>query len=227
MKLEQLNTILAQELGRNPYGAPVFCWKWSNDLFWPTAETGRMVKREIVVPLIGQPGKTDKTTILEKEFKPRPMTVLHRNCFIVCRWLPPAALVGLRLDIKIGDEPDEVDIPRELIVSRWQKMFPGADYPERGWYVTTDYFCGQYQKPTYDDNQFLIRQLRHQLSDMSLQTRYLDMCAADDENRAKIRSQIEDECEDSFTAFLNPYPGRRGSFVSYGGVEEKTLIKGA
>jgi hypothetical protein len=222
--IEKLNQILRRELGANPYSQGVFAWKWSTDLFWPSTETGRMIMKKIRVPIIGGGGDTDFGEILVKEFKPRRMTLRHPDCWIVTRWLPPAALVGLRLDIKIGSEPDEIDIPREMILDRWRTMFPGADYPERGWYVTTDYYCKPHQEPTFDDNQFLIAQLREQMSGLSAQSLYLDMLNADDARNAKTTSTVEDACENEFTAFLNPFPGRRGGPVSFGGVDEKQLI---
>jgi hypothetical protein len=221
--IEQLNRILRSELGSNPYGQGKFRWAWSDDLFWPTTETGRLIQKEIDVPLIGT-SETAKGTVLVKEFKARRMTRRHPNCWIVTRWLPPGALVGLRIDIHIGNEPSEADIPREVILARWQSMFPGADYPERGWYVNTDYFCKPYQEPTYDDNQFLIRQLRHQMSDMSAQSLLINWCNTEDAENARTQRTIEDACENEFTAFLNPYPGKKGTFVSFPTVEEKSLM---
>jgi len=211
--VKALNDLLAQEMGRNIYGEPIFRWEWSETLFWPATATGRLVDTPVTGYLIG--GGIDKIMVPKPEYKRSRMCINHRNQWVVTKWLNPAELVGLVLDYRHGDMPREIDYPREMILDRWLRRFPGADYPERGLHVITDYYCKPGMTPFYEDTKFLIAQLREQRSGMNFGERQRDML---EDRQAKLdRTQrlTEDIVEDCFTAYLNPEPGSRGYFVNF------------
>lgn len=81
--IERLNKILSSELGSNPHGEPIFCWSWSDDIFWPSQATGRMV-----------PHKTPSGIVaMQNEYRRMRMTN-KRNCWVVTKWCSPESLDG-------------------------------------------------------------------------------------------------------------------------------------
>lgn len=215
-----LNALLASELGRNPYGEPVFRWAWSEDLLWPETPTGKMTTKPVEIPIIG--GGTETHQMLVPEYKRRRMSFKLQNQWVVTRWLSPEMLCGASVDYKIGSPPS--GFSHEELTRRWRAIFPGSDLPVKGLYINTDWANKPNLPPTLQDTQILIAQLREQLSGMSASARLADMLADDDEDRVRKRKITENICEDSFTAMMNPFPGSRSSFVSFPSTEKQVIL---
>lgn len=215
MTVRQLNELLRQELGSNPYGEGIFSWRWSEDCYWPATKTGRMVTKKVEVPLIG--GGVETAEIPTPEYsRSKQKKHLHRQ-WVVCKWLSPSELAGLTRGVHIGQDAMPQFYPEDVIKERWERIFPGSEYPSRGVHFATDYYNKTGVEPGLDDTKFLIHQLREQMSGMSEQARLADM---QDDHWNKIertRKRTEDIAEECFTAFLNPKSGARGGFVSFGG----------
>ncbi|HWR49922.1 MAG TPA: hypothetical protein VN428_02375 [Bryobacteraceae bacterium] len=100
----------------------------------------------------------------------------------------------------------------------WDGMFHGAlPYPQRGEYVATDLTL----KPGFEPTEWVTsealgmiqraRSLNYQGHLRNLQDRQ----ERQDKDR---RRRISDCIDDCMTAFKNPFPGKRGGHVAYGGV---------
>lgn len=199
--VRHLNDLLRRELGESPYGEGIFQWAWSENLLWPTCRTGKMVTRKITVPIIG--GGEAEAEITEPEYKARRMTFKYKRQWLITKWIKPESL------------------------PQWQAMFPGADYPARGYRINTDWANKPDLLPTYQDTMVLIAQLKDQMSGMSYAARLADMEADRQKAQDRIQKTTEDRIENCFTAFLNPDPGKRGQFVSFGGhdLEKKEQVQ--
>lgn len=138
----------------------------------------------------------------EREYKKQRMSLKLKNQWVITRWLAPEALQD------------------------WQQNFPGADYPSRGYRIHTDWANKPFHSPTLQDTEILIGLLREQMSGMSAKARYADMEREMDREEEKRQRTLEDAIENEFTAGLNPYPGKRGAFVSWQtGVGDSPVVK--
>lgn len=215
--LSRLNHLLGRELGRNG-DRSIFAWKHSDDLFWPSFQTGQTTrqKREFSVPIIG--GGTELCT--EEIVVPvyRRDRQVARSAWYVTKLLTPAELIWGWIG-KHGDPTPEGRQPRdEELLQIWNARFPGADFPSRGWRVPTDAclprYVGGATEPNMADTEDFIACVREQTR-LSFDLRLEDMLAYEDRKEADKRREIEDAVRDSFPAFLNPAIGKRSNFVSF------------
>lgn len=214
---QKLNLILRQELGSNPYGEGQFRWSWSEECVWPAMKTGRMIGKKIRVPLIG--GGEEEAEIPTPEYKAVPQNSNLKDQWVLTRWLSPAMLAGLSTGHFIGN--DRTDWSEEMILHRWQTIFPDYEYPARGLHFVTDWANKPHMRPTLVDTKLAIKQLRKQLSGDSAEALTIQMEDQMDAERERKQRITEDMIENEFTAFLNPSPGSRGNFVSFGGADLK------
>ena len=189
---ERLNDLLGRELGRNPYGEPIFVWSWSEDLMWPAYKTGKMTTKAVSAPIIG----TDQVETVEMtvpEYRQDRMCARLKDQWVITKWNPPESL------------------------ERWQSTFPGADWPARGYRIHTNAslprFPGGPTLPNTGDTEFFIQTMREQRS-MSFEDRLADMQRAADMKDLVERNALEDELRDMVPAFVNGRPGKRGGYVS-------------
>lgn len=190
MTVHELNEILRRDLGSNVYGEPHFKWCYSEDLFWPAYKTGNLTRRKIRVPLLGSDESAEvETDIPEPEYKRDRMSHSLSKQWVVCKWIAPENLAW------------------------WQSEFPGADWPYRGYYFATNASLPQGQLPTSEDTDELIRCVKKQRELTFAGT--LARMEADRERGEKAQqSELDSMIRNEFTAFMNPYPGKRGGFVS-------------
>lgn len=214
----ELNELLGRELGRNEYGESVFSWRWSEDLFWPATKTGRMIttEQEIMIPIVGGGEELTVGQEVTPEYK-RDRQTRERDCWMVAKWMTPeelivGGLIGHGMGWQGGHKPSH-----EALVSTWARLYPGMDFPAKGWRVPTDARLprGPYDPttPNRPDTDHFIHRVKDQTS-MRFDARLQDMLDQDDAKNRREELAIGEECRDSFTAFLNPNPGKRSSFVS-------------
>jgi hypothetical protein len=218
-EIERLNDLLGRELGRNPYGASVFSWRWSEDCWWPATRTGRTVKSPVSVPIIG--GGIEIVEHVVPEYKPQRQTKRHDSWYI-CKWLSPEELIlggsqGLGRGYAPGMKPNH-----DALARQWNELFPGIDFPSQGWRVPTNACLprGPHDSaiPNLNDTNDFIAQIKEQtrLNEADSLARDLAIWDAHDEAQ---KAEIGDECRDLFPAYLNDRPGRRGGFVSMPSLE--------
>lgn len=178
--IAELNNVLGLELGRNPYGEPVYQWDWSEDLFWPAYSTGETKERKTEGGLY----------VMERTYARKRMTDKYQHQWLVTKWFRPDQL------------------------THWKQLFPDAPYPVRGYRVHTDFAMGKGKLPDREQTDWLIWQLKLQMGTNERQASQ-DYEDQQDKDRKSKSARIGDEIRDSFTAGLNPYPGKRGNFVSW------------
>ncbi len=223
--IADLNELLARSLGRTPYGEGIFEWRFSEDLFWPEFPTGQMVSKRIAIPLIG----SAECPICRGE---KAVSGEHENgtFFTRCERCEGSGI--------ITEDYTEISVPeyrREKMapnldkqwvmtiwmkaeeLPQWQSMFPGAPYPARGTRIHTNASLPSYPggptTPNLEDTERFIKLMRFQRSHTLKEAEI----GIDDErkaNDAAVQKEIEDEIRDSFPAFMNLEPGKRGGWVS-------------
>ena len=217
--LASLNELLGQELGRTPWGSPIFRWEWSEDLFWPHAATGRKLKvqKEVAIPLIGGGTETCIQEDLVDEMA-RARMMRDRNVWVVTKWFSPEDLTlggtrGHGRGYKEGTKPTE-----EAMLAFWHRQFPGADFPARGWRIATDATLprGPHDpaEPNEPDTRYFISRVKAQTA-LSPEALVMDMLNQMDAKASRDDLDMGSEIRDLFPAFLNPAPGKRGAFVSF------------
>lgn len=95
MTVPELNEILSRELHRNPYGAGIYAWEWSEDLYWPSYATGGRVEKR-------SPGGI---VYFEKEYRRDRMTSKLRNQWVVTKWCAPETLGHWQVNFPGADYP--------------------------------------------------------------------------------------------------------------------------
>ncbi len=219
--IQRLNELLGRELGRNPFSKPVFRWDWSDELFWPAFRTGKMIPSEEIleVPVLDGSGRTEsiRLSTLKPEYKADRQT-LRASTWFITKWLSAEDLIHGGTQGHGRGYLGGVGPSQETLLSLWEKQFPGADFPHRGWRIPTDAFLPRSPEdpsvPNEPDTLHFIRCVKEQTS-MSQEARLADMLAQEDWKSAQVDSRIGDEIRDSFPAFLNPKPGAKGNFVSF------------
>jgi hypothetical protein len=127
--------------------------------------------------------------IMEREYRKDRMCAKLFNSWLVTKWAKPEEL------------------------TRWQSIFPDADYPARGFRIHTNASLPPWQKPTLDDTEHFIKCIREQTS-MTYAARLADMLADQDRKDAAKDREIDDMVTNEFTAFMNVNPGKRGGNIS-------------
>lgn len=214
MKLNELNNLLGQELGRRADGHPIFAWKNSDELFWPAFQTGRNVTKSIDIPLIG--GGVEKAEAVIPEYR-RDRQLRALNTWVVTKWLDPEALIWGWIGRHGGEAAPTYHPPRERLIAMWNDRFPGADFPSNGWRIPTDATLprspGGNSYPNESDTRHFIACVKEQTR-IGFDARLKDMFASEDAKNAAQEKEIGDMVRDAFPAFLNPVPGKRSNFVS-------------
>lgn len=123
-RIERLNDLLGSELGRNPYGEPIFRWQYSEDLFWPTKKSTEYKKVGSLWVPVAVMVKTRMTKRLRQ--------------WVLTLWVPPEDLpqwenlfpgapypargfhITTNADIPEGDEPNLQDTERLIGGLRYQ-----------------------------------------------------------------------------------------------------------
>lgn len=100
------------------------------------------------------------------------------------------------------------------VLYQWNENFPGADYPSRGYRIHTDFSMRRDQLPDLAQTEWLIGQIKHQRSQTFTEATNEFEAARDRADKAR-ESAMRAEIRDSFTALLNPIPGKRGGSVSF------------
>lgn len=268
----ELNELLGRELGRNEYGKPYFSWRWSEDLFWPAAATGRTLLNEtkVLTPIIGAPadthdfeeaydaandtfdsdwgGKSDRCVhcgnpesdlahnVYSIMQRPEPeyqsdRQYRRRDTWVICKWLTPWELIlgpgRGATSIMHGDQRGTDKAPPvEAVIAAWNRQFPGAAFPAKGWRVPTDAYLPHgpddenwagnpfgHTTPHRQDTEHFIKNVKYQTSRPFAEVEQ-SFIASDIEKERRIDVAFMDDCRDAFPAFLNPKQGARGSFVS-------------
>lgn len=137
-------------------------------------------------------GRTESGIIFyQKEYKRDRMTK-KTGIWIITKWCAPE------------DLPD------------WNRNFPGADYPARGYRIKTDWENKPGAPPFKGDTVKFVWALKKQLA---MGRRGLDdaQLAEVEKRDQDSANRIEDRVEESIPAFVNPTPGKRGGNVSVPG----------
>ncbi len=125
-----------------------------------------------------------------------------QDCWIVTKWCAPEEL------------PD------------WQKTFPGAAYPARGYRIPTDWYNAAGVLPRYSDTQKLIWCLREQAKLTKFQLGRELQEEMDERDQARDAA-VDTEVEDYVPAFVNATPGKRGGYVSVPGTKQDRMRDGS
>jgi hypothetical protein len=87
-EVSRMNELMGSELGRNPFGEPVYAWKWSEDLLHPMAvveesDTGvRPVLDYIADPESG-------LIVASQRFVLRKECLTLQDQWVLCKWIAP------------------------------------------------------------------------------------------------------------------------------------------
>lgn len=229
--VQKLNRRLGAELGFAPSGEPLYMFQWTEDLFWPLYKTGSKVlqKQTYEVPLLGTNGQTQKVEENKwiPEYEKARMTHLYYDQWIVTAWLPPE---GLKEWVHQNNDDPEMD---KAALSQWASNFEGADYPRTGFHVCTNYVIPQGDVPNIDDVVRFCAGVRHnqKMSAVEVGQHFKDLYDAAhplpnrDPDAYNRNSEVGAAIANTFNAFMNPTPGRRGGSVSIGGVGENPVIR--
>lgn len=188
MTVEQLNEVLGDRLGRNQFGEPIFAWYFSESLLWPATRTGRMIQRDVEVPVLGT-GTTETVPMYAPEYQPQKQCLHYKDQWLIAKWCAPDSL------------------------PMWQHNFPGADYPARGYRIHTNATLAPHCLPTLSDTEAFITCMNEQRS-MTVSERLNHMEADRDRREAAVDREIGDEIRDLMPAFANYQPGKKGAYVS-------------
>lgn len=132
----------------------------------------------------------------EKEYRRDRMSHKLRKQWVVTKWCRPEEL------------------------SQWKENFPGADYPANGYRINTDWYNPPGKQPTFEDTRCLVWAIRKQFG-MTAGQLADDVQAEQDHRDKAVENEVLDEIREDFTAFMNPYPGKRGGSISFGGVDKE------
>lgn len=154
----------------------------------------------------------------------------RKDTWVICKWLTPWELIlgpgrGF-LNISHGDQQSLERAPsQEAVIVAWNRQFPGAPFPAKGWRVPTDAFL-----PNKDDPEWALSPFGHTTPNRQDTDRFIQMVkfqtsrSFDEVEKDMVASQVRGEnlvsaefgdvCRDAFPAFLNPKAGTRSSFVS-------------
>lgn len=230
-EIDKLNAVLGRELGYAPDNEPIYRFEWTEDLFWPLYKTGRMIAETTTheVPILG----TEETEVVgEKKIVPEycrsRMTHKYRDQWVVTAWLPPEGLAQWVCDA------GNVTTPRDWeALAQWANNYQGVEYPSRGYRVCTNYRVPRGLTPNMDDVQRFCAGVRFNRSMNDLGV--AQMFAAQDAkahpappthpDEINLNSETGAEIVETFPAFMNPTPGKRGGSVSVGGVGENPVSR--
>lgn len=193
------NKQLARALGYAKIGDEgLFQWDWSEDLTWPAYATGNKVSKSIKVPLIGSSEPVD-AQVLVPEYKKDRMCQKYKNQWLITKWCAPESL------------------------SEWEKNFPGAAYPSRGFRIMTNAVLDPFVSPTQADTDHFIQCIKEQQS-MTYNERLADMERDQAYKENAQRQRAYDEIGDMVPAFCNGTPGKRGGSVSMPSLQKEIGI---
>lgn len=236
--VEQMNSLLGRELGRNDKGQPYFSWVWSEDLIWPWFKTGKMltVETEVEIPIIG--GGTEKSIMQTQtpEYKP-DRQVRKFDTWYIAKWMTPWELIlgpgkGYQ-SLTHGDQQLDLKAPPECeVIAAWKSLYPGADFPSNGWKIPTDAYLPAAPEdenwarsphgkttPNLLDTKHFIAQVKYQTS-RSADAVEKDMLDQIDAKNLRDEIDLGEQARECFPALLNPAPGKRGrasggGFISF------------
>ncbi len=225
--LNTINELLGQELGRNPFGSSIFKWKFSEELKWPAYATGRKIRREhkVLVPLLnGSGSELVDIGAVEPEYIQDRQTIQIQTWFVT-KWLSAWDLISGGNPAK-GQHSNPNPVTPEL-QELWNKRFPGAAFPFRGWRVPTSAFLPRFDggpmEPNLPDTQDFIWEIKRQNS-LSGEAVLQDMLDQMDTKDALSLRPMLDELENEYSALLNPAPGKRGGSHSFPGTSRAKLV---
>lgn len=196
-KLNELNELLGQELGRNRFMEPLYKWQFSDNYFHKMVLAGKRDFEEVIVRDENGNDSGKKLVVLKRVTAIRKMCPTLDGQWLITRW-------------KWSPE------------SEWRKAF-GSDleYPPRGMYFPVDGTpLRRGLEPDRGINWAFIHAMRKQLNtslaDMERETEM----ALDREEKAS-GDLMEDKIGDLTTAFGNPFPGKRCGGISIASKEYK------
>ena len=167
MDIKRLNSLLADNAGRNPHGDPTFKWIHSRELLYP-----------------------EQTGVDTFEYAPQ----IDGDRWVLARWVAPPSK------------------------AQWDAQFRGAlPYPQRGEYVATDLALKPGMEPTEWVTQEALGMLQRARA-LNYRGHLRNLQEMHERSEKDRRRVISDCIDDAITAFKNPFPGRRGGFLSFGGI---------
>jgi hypothetical protein len=100
----------------------------------------------------------------------------------------------------------------------WESMFHGAlPYPQRGEYVATDLALKPGMEPTEWVTGEAVGMVQRARA-LNYRGHLRNLQEMHDKRERDRKRRISDCIDDAITAFKNPFPGRRGGFISFGGI---------
>jgi hypothetical protein len=102
--------------------------------------------------------------------------------------------------------------------AEWNSMFHGAlPYPQCGEYVATDLALKPGMEPTEWVTQEALGMLQRARA-LNYKGHLRNLQEMQEKREREHKRRISDCIDDAITAFKNPFPGRRGGFISFGGI---------
>jgi hypothetical protein len=217
--LRILNELLGRELGRNPYGEPVFVWKWGPDMFWPNHATGRQiaVTKKVKIPILGGGGEAQEYEITELTPEYRRDRQTREDKWLISKWLGPEELIsggsgGLGRGYVPGAKPSH-----EKLAEAWDARFKGAAFPSHGWRIPTSATLPRSpdsdMAPNLADTEWFIACIKQQTAPTA-QNHVLGIESSMEKRDEAGAAQIGEEARETWPAFLNINPGARGNDIS-------------
>lgn len=154
------------------------------------------------------------------------------DTWVICKWLTPWELIlgpgrGHKHVIHGDQQFSDKEPESKAVLATWNRLFPGASFPARGWRVPTDAYLPAtpddenwanspfgHTTPHLQDTEHFIRKVKYQNS-RAFEAVLQDMLSKEDAKNEREQLAIGEECRDLFPAFLNPNIGKRGGFVSF------------
>ena len=195
-QLDRLNELLGQELGRNPFGAPLYEWRWSESLFHRMLKIDRATGKPVfdyrcvcgLNVLIHQPHC--RLTVAVPCYIPRKMAPQLKDQWVAVVWSAP----GTR--------------------EEWLREFgTRLEYPPQGYRVPTNACL----EPNVDPDAAVTWELIHKIREQRKKTFRQWIEESEDALALKERrddSRLDAMISDACTAFGNAKPGARMGGIS-------------
>lgn len=192
-KVRALNERLAQELGRAPNGQPKWGWVRATEL-----------------PYFLRDG--------QKEVRPKGMLVsLVVPTYKRLLW---ADRINQHTDLPFGKSWILANwkVP-ELTQREWEQSFGSAyPYPAGGmYYARPEIWAAENDPPDDDLTEYVIIALKAQMG-KTYADHYFEGKAVLDQEMKERKQYWRDVVDEDWPAFDNPWPGKRGGHVSFGGI---------
>lgn len=189
--INRLNDLLGSDLGRNPFGEPLYVWRFSDDWLHQYLSQTDFTWNDKPVE-----GSSAMLAVCEPVVKERKMCPTLQNQWVLAKWCDAG--------------PEDA----------WRKQFGNKlPWPRRGYHAPTNVHLDPGEFPDVAVTLEVIGKIRADRK-RTFADFVNDSQDAVDHNDRADSNLIDDVIRNEMTAFYNPRPGARGNFVSLPTVEK-------